>query len=276
MKLISLVSAFCLMAGAVVAQSDFKAIPSGFDLSHPETPKGQVDTISYWSSAVEADRTALVYSPPGFDRNQEYPVLYLLHGIGGDEHEWLLNGVPHVILDNLYAQEKIEPMLVVLPNGRAMKNDRAEGNIFSPDKVEAFARFEQDLLQDLIPFIEKTYPVVMDREQRALAGLSMGGGQSLNFGLGNLGSFSWVGGFSSAPNTRRPAELVSELVAFEGNLNLLWLSCGDEDNLLPVSRGLHEALKQSELPHIYIEEKGHHDFDFWKNSLYLFVQLLFK
>jgi enterochelin esterase-like enzyme len=102
-----------------------------------------------------------------------------LHGIGGDEKEWLKGGNPQVILDNLYAQGKIEPMVVVMPNGRAMKNDRAEGNIMAPDKVQAFADFEKDLLNDLIPFIEKKYAVFTDREHRAIAGLSMGGGQSL-------------------------------------------------------------------------------------------------
>src|SRR5882757_11344386 len=101
-------------------------------------------------------------------------------------------------------------MIVVMPNGRAMKDDRAIGNVFDKDKVDAFATFEKDLLNDLIPFIEKTYPVLADREHRAIAGLSMGGGQSLNFGLGNLDKFAWVGGFSSAPNTKSPGELVPD------------------------------------------------------------------
>ena len=121
--------------------------------------------------------------------------MYLLHGIGGDEKEWLNGGQPQVILDNLYADNKIEPMIVVMPNGRAMKDDRATGNIMAPEKVQAFADFEKDLLNDLIPFIEKKYPVIKDREHRAIAGLSMGGGQSLNFGLGNLDKFAWIGGF---------------------------------------------------------------------------------
>src|SRR6476659_2480487 len=99
-------------------------------------------------------------------------------------------------------------MIVVMPNGRAMKDDRSGGNVFEKERVEAFATFEKDLLNDLIPFIEKKYPVIADREHRAIAGLSMGGGQSLNFGLGNLDKFAWIGGFSSAPNTKPPQELV--------------------------------------------------------------------
>ena len=154
-----------------------------------------------------------------FQKTKKYPVLYLLHGIGGDEKEWLNGGHPQVILDNLYAENKIEPMIVVLPNGRAMKDDRATGNIFDKEKVEAFATFEKDLLNDLIPFIEKKYPVMKDREHRAIAGLSMGGGQSLNFGLGNLDKFAWVGGFSSAPNTKKPEELIPDPEEAKKNLN---------------------------------------------------------
>ena len=126
----------------------------------------------------------MIYTPPGYSKSKKYPVLYLLHGIGGDEKEWLKGGQPQVILDNLYAENKIEPMIVVMPNGRAMKDDRAIGNIMAPDKVQAFATFEKDLLNDLIPFIEKKYPVIKDREHRAIAGLSMGGGQSLEFRAG--------------------------------------------------------------------------------------------
>jgi len=104
--------------------------------------------------------------------------------------------------------KKIAPMIVVLPNGRAMKDDRAVGNIMEGPKVQAFATFEKDLLNDLIPYIEKNFPVLKNQKNRALAGLSMGGGQSLNFGLGNLNTFAWVGGFSSAPNTKFPQELM--------------------------------------------------------------------
>src|SRR6476619_5361480 len=117
-------------------------------------------------------------------------------------------------------------MIVVMPNGRAMKDDRATGNIFDQAKVQAFATFEKDLLNDLIPFIEKKFPVLTHREHRAIAGLSMGGGQSLNFGLGNLDKFAWGGGFSSAPNTKTPQELVPDAETAKKKLKLLWISCG--------------------------------------------------
>lgn len=167
-------------------------------------------------------------------------------------------------------------MLVVMPNGRAMKNDRAVGNMFDPEKVEAFSIFEKDLLTDLIPFIESQYPVISDREHRALAGLSMGGGQSLNFGLGNLDKFAWVGGFSSAPNTKKPEELVPDPELAASKLKLLWISCGDQDNLMSFSQRTHDYLKEHDVPHIFYVEPGGHDFKVWKNDLYLFSQLLFK
>src|SRR4030095_11011554 len=178
--------------------------------------------------------------------------------------------------DNLYANGKIEPMIVVMPNGRAMKDDRAVGNIFDSAKVQAFATFEKDLLNDLIPYVEKNFPVVNARESRAIAGLSMGGGQSLNFGLGNLDKFAWIGGFSSAPNTKPPEQLVTNPEETKKKLKLLWISCGASDNLIMFSKRTHDYLVKNNIPHIYYIETGVHDFKVWKNGLYMFSQLIFK
>lgn len=257
-------------------QAQVAPASSGFDIIRPGIPHGTIDTIVYDSKTVGTKRKALIYTPPAYTKDKKYPVLYLLHGIGGDEKEWLNGGQPQVILDNLYAENKIEPMIVVMPNGRAMKDDRAVGNIFDKEKVEAFATFEKDLLNDLIPFIEKRYPVIKDSEHRAIAGLSMGGGQSLNFGLGNLDKFAWVGGFSSAPNTKPPQELMPNPAEAKKKLKLLWISCGDRDNLITFSRRTHEYMKQNSVDHIYFIEPGYHDFKVWKNGLYMFSQLLFK
>jgi len=270
-----LILLFLLFAGQLHAQQLEKEAPSGFDQAR-EVPHGRIDSISYTSATVGNDRRALIYTPPGFSNDKKYPVLYLLHGIGGDEKEWLNGGQPQIILDNLYADGKLESMIVVMPNGRAMKDDRAGGNIRAPDKVQAFATFEQDLLNDLIPFIESNYPVVTDREHRAIAGLSMGGGQALNFGLGNLDKFAWVGGFSSAPNTKSPELLIPDPEKAKEKLKLLWISCGDADRLLDFSFRTHEYLVEKEVPHIYYLETGGHDFKVWKNGLYMFSQLLFK
>src|SRR5689334_15853991 len=264
-----------LLAGSFANAQELEA-PAGFDSLHVEMPHGKIDTISYASKTVGTTRRALIYTPPGFSKKKKYPVLYLLHGIGGDEKEWLNGGKPQVILDNLYAKNEIAPMIVVMPNGRAMKDDRAGGNIFDSAKVQAFATFEKDLLNDLIPFIEKKYPVLTDREHRAIAGLSMGGGQSLNFGLGNLDKFAWVGGFSSAPNTKTPEELVPDIKAAKEKIKLLYMSCGASDGLISFSKRLHDYLVVNDVPHIYFIEPGVHDFKVWRNGLFMFTQLIFK
>ncbi|MEI8075457.1 MAG: alpha/beta hydrolase-fold protein [Bacteroidota bacterium] len=261
---------------SVKSQDIIKPASSGFDALQESISHGSIDTIAYYSTTVLIKRKALIYTPPGFSKKKKYPVLYLLHGIGGDEKEWLNGGNPQIILDNLYAIGKIEPMIVVMPNGRAMKDDRAIGNIMAPDKVQAFANFEKDLLNDLIPFIEKSYPVLTDREHRAIAGLSMGGGQSLNFGLGNLDKFAWIGGFSSAPNTKTPEVLVPNPSVANEKIKLLWISCGASDGLIGFSYRLHNYLNKNNVPHIYFIEPGVHDFKVWKNGLYMFSQLLFK
>lgn len=258
------------------AQKMEKEMPKGYEQEKMGIPKGKIDTVKYDSKTVGNMRKALVYTPPGFDKKQKYPVFYLLHGIGGDEKEWFKGASPQNILDNLYAEGKIQPMIVVMPNGRAMKDDRATGNIMAPDKVQAFATFEKDLLNDLIPFIEKKYPTLTDKDNRAIAGLSMGGGQSLNFGLGNLDKFSWVGGFSSAPNTKVPHELVPNPEEAKKKLKLLFISCGDADGLIGFSKRTHDYLYQNDVPHIYYLEAGGHDFKVWKNGLYMFSQFLFK
>lgn len=270
---------FCLVwlnIANTFAQKIEKEIPKGYEIAREGIAKGKIDTVLYESKTVGNKRKTLVYTPPNFDKKKKLPVFYLLHGIGGDHLEWFKGASPQNILDNLYAEGKLAPMIVVMPNGRAMKDDRAVGNVFEKDKVEAFATFEKDLLTDLIPFIEKKYNTLTDKDSRAIAGLSMGGGQSLNFGLGNLDKFSWVGGFSSAPNTKVPQELVPNIDAAKQKLKLLFISCGDADGLLSFSKRTHDYLYQNSVPHIYYLEPGVHDFKVWKNGLYMFSQFLFK
>ena len=270
-----------MLAFAVVqtrAQSGeqkFVAPPDGYDTRREGIERGKLESVEYDSTTVGIKRGARVYTPPEYSRDQKYPVLYLLHGIGGDENEWARNGAPDVILDNLYADKKGVPMIVVLPNGRAGKDVTARDPI--PKQSPAFAAFEQGLLNDLIPFIEKTYSVKANRESRALAGLSMGGGQALNFGLGNLETFTWVGGFSSAPNTKPPAELVKEPEEATKKLRLLYVACGDQDRLFRISQGVHSMLDEKKVPHQYnVIPGGGHDFKVWKSDLFHFSQLLFR
>jgi enterochelin esterase-like enzyme len=249
--------------------------PAGFNAKRDGIPHGKLEMIEYDSKTVGTRRKMQVYTPPGYSKDKKYPVLYLLHGIGGDETEWERFATPDVLLDNLIADGKAVPMIVVMPNGRASKTLTARDPI--PKQSPAFAAFEKDLLTDLIPFIEKTYSVKADRESRAIAGLSMGGGQALNFGLSNLNTFAWVGGFSSAPNTRPAADLIKDPAEAAKELRLLYIVCGDKDGLIRISQGVHAMLDEKKVAHVYrVIPGGRHDFKVWKSALYDFAPLLFR
>ena len=248
--------------------------PSRFDAPRDHIPHGKLELVEYDSKTVGTRRKMLVYLPRGYSAEQKYPVLYLLHGIGGNEHEWTGYCHANVILDNLIADGKAVSMIVVMPNGRAQKDDRVpEGNIFAA--APAFAVFERDLLDDVIPAVEKRYRVQADRDHRALAGLSMGGGQALNFGLAHPDVFAWIGAFSPAPNTKRPAELLPDPVPAK-ELKLLWLSCGKKDGLINIARGVHGYLKQNNVPHVWHVDGFGHDASEWKPNLYYFATKLFR
>ena len=247
--------------------------PANID-AEKDVPHGRLEMVSYDSKSVGTTRKMQVYTPPGYSPEKKYPVLYLLHGIGGDETEWQRFAKPNLLLDNLLAEGKVMPMIVVMPNGRAQKNDRAEGNVFAA--APAFAAFEQDLLKDVIPTIESRYSVQADREHRALAGLSMGGGQTLNFGLTHLDTFAWIGAFSSAPNTKPTSELVPDPASAKKQLKLLWLACGKKDNLIRISQGVHAYLKDKAIPHVWHVDGNAHDATEWRNNLYLFSQRIFR
>lgn len=264
--------------GPIVLNADDKPAfddpPADYKEAREGVPHGKLEMIEYDSASVGTRRRLNVYTPPGYSPDEKYPVLYLLHGIGGDETEWQRFCTPGVILDNLIADGKATPMIVVMPNGRARKNDRAEGDVYAA--APAFAAFEQDLLGSVIPAVESRYAVAADREHRALAGLSMGGGQSLNFGLKHLDAFAWIGGFSSAPNTLPPAELVPDPAAAKDKLKLLWLACGNKDGLIRISQGVHAYLKEHEVPHVWHVDSHGHDATEWGKNFYLFSQRIFK
>ncbi len=248
--------------------------PAGFKDRREGIAHGKLETVEYDSKTVGTKRRMQVYTPPGYDKAKKYPVLYLLHGIGGDEREWQNVARVDALLDNLIADQKALPMLVVMPNGRAQPNDRAEGNVYAAGP--AFAAFERDLIDDVIPAIESRFSVQADREHRALAGLSMGGGQSLNFGLGHLETFASVGGFSSAPNTKPPKELVPDPAKARDQLKFLWLSCGNKDGLINISQGVHNYLKENNVPHLWHVDGQGHDGTHWSNALYHFAQKIFR
>jgi enterochelin esterase-like enzyme len=254
----------------------FPEAPEGFKTPRAGVPTGRVELFEYDSTVTGTRRKANVYLPPNYSKDVKYPVLYLLHGIGGDETEWLTVASPNVVLDNLIADGKAVPMIIVMPNGRALPDDRAVGNPFTPEKSASFAKFEGDLLGCLIPAIEAKYSTLTDREHRALAGLSMGGGQTFNFGLAHLDAFAWLGAFSAAPNTKPPAELVPDPAVARAKLKLLYISCGNQDGLINFSQGVHAYLKEHNVAHIWNVDNHGHDGATWGSNLYHFAQRIFR
>ncbi|MBW8781689.1 MAG: esterase family protein [Verrucomicrobia bacterium] len=254
----------------------FPDAPAGFDVPREGVAPARVELFSYDSTVTGKRREANVYLPPDYSPERKYPVLYLLHGIAGNHYEWI--GYVHAdrILDNLIRDSKAVPMIVVMPNGRALPDDRPPAQLFSPENVAGFVKFEHDLLDCLIPAIEAKYSTYTDREHRALAGLSMGGGQTINFGLAHLDHFAWLGGFSAAPNAKPLTELIPDPAATTKRLKLFYLSCGNKDGLINGSQGVHRFFKEKNIPHIWNVDDHGHDGATWGSNLYHFTQLLFR
>src|SRR5437868_8628248 len=229
-------------------EQPYASAPPGFDAKRDGIEHGKIEVIDYESKVSDGPRKMTVYTPPGYSKDKKYPVLYLLHGIGGDHNEWPKGGRPENILDNLIADKKAVPMIVVMPNGRSTGEGAGKGfgkGAKGGNAMQVFGEFDKNLLGDIIPYIESHYSVKADRENRALAGLSMGGGQSLNFGLQYLDTFAWIGGFSSAPNTKQPARLIKDHAEATKRLRLLWVSCGDLDGLMRISVNVHNMLEEN-------------------------------
>ena len=263
----------------VLAEDDvrlFPEPPADYRVLPGDVLRGRLESFEYDSAVNGTRRKAQVYLPPGYSAEQKYPVLYLLHGIGGNEHEWTGYVKAHAILDNLIAAGQAVPMIVVMPNGRALPDDTPGENPFQPAKAVGFAKFERDLLDHLIPAIERKYAAHTDRGHRGLAGLSMGGGQTFNFGLGHLDTFAWIGAFSAAPNTKPPAELVPDPAAARAQLKLLYISCGNKDGLINFSQGVHRYLKEHEVPHLWNVDDHGHNGETWGSNLYHFAQRIFR
>jgi enterochelin esterase-like enzyme len=260
-----------LKAGATLVLPNHA--PADFIQVRPDIPKGKLETITYNSKSIGVDRKAVIYTPPNYDPKQKYPVLYLMHGIGGNETHWTTLCAANKVLDNLIADKKAVPMIIVMPNGRASATP-ASNNIMADFPL--YADFEKDLLQDLMPYIESHYSVQTDRAHRAIAGLSMGGGQGLNFGINNLDKFAFVGGFSSAPNLAPADQNVTKVQNAKDKPSLLWIGCGDKDNLITGSWNLHQGLVKAKIDHVWYVDTGVHEVPVWNNNLYLMAQMMFK
>ncbi len=240
--------------------------PAGYDQVQNNIPHGQVSYINYQSAATNSQRRARIYLPPNYSADKKYSVMYLLHGIGGNEDEWYSNGAPNVILDNLIASGKIQPFIVVLPNGNATGTGISDG----------WTNFTKDLIGSLIPYIEKNYSVYTDRAHRTVCGLSMGGGQSLNTGLLNLNLFPYVGAFSPAPNTLSNSQLFPDNGASARDLlKFLFISYGTTDNLISFGTGVHNYCDSNNIPNTYFLIQGAgHDWNVWKQSLWNYSQMI--
>jgi enterochelin esterase family protein len=231
---------------------------------------------------VGDQRDFYVYTPPGYDprSKQAYPVLYLLHGFSDDASGWTAVGRAHVIVDNLIAQGKAKPMLVVMPLGYGAPEILAQGfGAFRNAELRDrnFAKFREALLTEVIPRVESSYSVNKDRNSRAIAGLSMGGGESLLSGLTSLDKFSWIGAFSSGGI---PEDFDKDFPSLDSKANsqlhLLWIACGTEDRLIDLNRKFRTWLTSRGIQHADIETPGAHTWMVWRRNLATFTALLFR
>jgi enterochelin esterase family protein len=240
-------------------------------------PHGVVHVHWYGSKSLGSLRSVYVYTPPGYESGKgRYPVLYLLHGAGDTESGWVTVGRANVILDNLIAEGKARPMVVVMPFGHAQPSvglgSTAPAN---PDR----SLFTRDLLEDVMPLVERLYRMSNQPDQRAIAGLSMGGGQALNIGLTRLDAFGWIGAFSSALMRMEPektfADLLADPAASNKKLHLLWIACGKQDNLFEANQRFSELLNKREIKHTFLATEGAHQWRVWRRYLNEFAPLLF-
>jgi enterochelin esterase family protein len=270
---------FCAAAVAEEPPTPLGTPPTGFDVRRTGVPAGKVETVEYDSKAAGTKRKLMVHLPAGHDpaAAKPLPVLYLLHGGGGDETHWTRLGAAADILDNLLADSKIEPMAVVMPSCRLVKPGAAPANMFA-----GYDEFRDDLLGDIMPLVEARFRVRKEREGRALAGLSMGGLQTLDIGLTNLDKFSALGVFSSGWFPDRREKFVKDHGAIlsdpETNrrLKLFWIANSKRDIAYQNNMAMLKLFDERGLKYQYREGQGGHDFKSWRNHLWEFAPLLFR
>lgn len=253
-----------------------------------DIPHGIIDHRFYKSGIIGDNRDYYVYTPPGYDPSarKKYPVLYLLHGYSDDASAWTAVGHANLILDSLIAQGKAKPMIIVMTLGYGApeivdkKLLASSGSPFSNNELRSrnFNRFTDALLTEVIPMVEKQYRTLNNRESRAIAGLSMGGAESLLTGLNHLDTFAWVASFSSGGEPDDFAADFPKLdaAAAKKQLRLLWIACGTDDRLIKLNRSLVEWLKSKDIPVTPIETPGMHTWLVWRRNLTAFAPLLFQ
>ncbi len=245
-----------------------------------DVPRGTLHRHFYRSAIVGDDRDFYVYSPPDYDSASKdiYPTLYLLHGFSDDASAWTSVGRAHVILDNLIARGKARPMLVVMPLGYGAPEILSRTGPRDPSLARRnMEQFRNALFQEVIPRVEKSYRASPNREFRAIAGLSMGGAESLFTGLNALDRFAWVGAFSSGGLGGDFSSTFPSLDAGANKvLRLLWVACGTEDRLIENNRAFLAFLKVRQVNYKYVETAGAHTWMVWRRYLSEFAPLLFR
>lgn len=250
-----------------------------------DVPHGVLHRHFFRSQVVGDDRDFYVYTPPGYDRaaKEPYPVLCLLHGYSDDASAWMAVGRANVILDNLIAQGKAKPMIVVMPLGygapEIVQRTAVFGSVFRDASLRQrnFDKFRDSLLREVMPAVEKAYRVSTDRNSRALAGLSMGGAESLFVGLNALNRFAWVGSFSAGGLGEDFAKEFPGLDAkANSQLSLLWIACGTQDRLIEPNRKFRAWLDSKGVHRTDIETPGMHTWMVWRRNLADFTSLIFR
>jgi enterochelin esterase-like enzyme len=273
--------------------------PGSTYYSAQDVPHGQVREVWYNSKVTGTWRHALVYLPPNYDTQTKarYPVLYLQHGGGEDETGWIKQGHANFILDNLIASGKSKPMIIVMAYGYAMRPGVPEPDMSrfpfgSPGSMEAMqaltAAFEDDLTKVLIPFVDRTFRTLPDRDHRAMAGLSMGGGQTFQVTLKHPDMFSYIGGFSGiAGNPLGPVidtktaygGVLADAEAFNKRMKLVWIGTGtaELDWMMRAMKAFREAITKAGIRHVYFESQGTaHEWQTWRRCLHEFASRLFR
>ncbi len=239
-----------------------------------QVPHGVVHLHSYWSKVLGRRRELVVYTPPSYETEPgvRFPVLYLQHGHGDTSATWTTHGKAHWILDNLIAEGRARPMLLVMADGHATSLAEEPA---SADRNSR--RFEEDLLEAVVPFVEAHYRVRTEAAGRALAGLSMGGEEALRIGLNHLDRFAWVAGFSAAvPAPEGVAVPLADAAGTNARLKLLWLGCGKDDFLLRRNEEFVALLERSHIRHEWHLSAGTHSWPVWRNDLAELAPRLFQ
>ena len=267
------------------SMSSFVEVPSekpGFYDSRA-VPHGEVRMLLYESKAMGVTRWLWIYTPPDYDKtSRKYPVLYLLHGNGEAQNGWVMNGRANIILDNLIADGKARPMILVMPQGHALQGANVGPLVRIEGETSMFSeRFPKDLLNEVIPLVERDFRVQADADHRAIAGLSMGGGQSLSIGLEHTDVFHWVLGFSAAIGGQflDPEQafktVLSDPDTANRRLRLLWISCGRQDFLYRANQQFVETLRSKGLKLTFNETEGSHVWSVWRKNLNQAAPMLF-